>query len=79
MRSKKFEFFLTYSHTNVRPYHTIEVLKRDSFFCLPFFNLLRGNFSVFLDKHSQGLLGVKGFGDNLPFITKQHVAHHIVL
>jgi hypothetical protein len=39
----------------VRPNPTIEVLKKDFFF----FGLPGGSFLVFLDKHSQGPLGVK--------------------
>jgi hypothetical protein len=37
---------------------SIEVLKKEFFFPLPFFGLPRGSFSVILEKYSQGTLGV---------------------
>jgi hypothetical protein len=48
----------TYSHTNIRSYLTVEFLKKEFFFAWPFSGLHGGSFSVFLEKHSQGTLGV---------------------
>jgi hypothetical protein len=54
----------TYSHTNIRSYLTVEFLKKDFFFAWPFSGLHGGSFSVFLEKHSQGTLGVNVFLKN---------------
>jgi hypothetical protein len=49
----------TYSHTNIRSYLMVEVLKKRIFFAWPFSSLHGDSFWVFLEKHSQGTLGVK--------------------
>jgi hypothetical protein len=59
----------TYSYTNIRSYPKVEILKKEKF-ARPFFGLHGGSFQVFLDKHSQGTLGVKHVG---PCVTNDEL------